>query len=160
MRLDGKISASVDVVSEVPHGSDLGPLLFKLYTSELFNIVGNHIVGYADDATIYAVIPRPLSRPRAMESLNQDLAGINSWGLKWYMRFNPKKTKSTVVSRPQTIASSYGDLTLGGAELEELKSLRILGGNLDSKLTINHLLCQRQPGVFELSNNFPGRKVI
>ena len=50
----------------------LGSLLFILYTSELFHIDGNHIVVHADDTTIYAVIPKPLSRPRVMEFLNQD----------------------------------------------------------------------------------------
>ena len=60
----------------------LRPLLFILYTSELFHIVGNHIVGYADSTTIYGVFPRPLSRPKGMESLNQDLAAINSRYLK------------------------------------------------------------------------------
>ena len=50
---------SLNMVSGVPQGSDLQPLLFILYISELFHIVGNHIVGYAEDTTIYAVIPRP-----------------------------------------------------------------------------------------------------
>ena len=49
---------------------------------ELFHIVGNDIVGYAGDTTIYAVIARPLTRPQVMESLNQDLATINSWCFK------------------------------------------------------------------------------
>ena len=66
MRLDGMVSASVDGVSGVPYGSVLGPLLFILYTSELFRIVGNHMVGYAVDTTIYVVISRPLSRPQVM----------------------------------------------------------------------------------------------
>ena len=61
VRLDGKVIASVNVVSRATQGSVFG-MLFILYTSELFHIVGNHIMGYADDATIYAVIPRPLSR--------------------------------------------------------------------------------------------------
>ena len=55
MRLDDKVTESVDVVSKVPQGSVLGPLLFILYTSELFLIVGNHMVTYADDTTTYAV---------------------------------------------------------------------------------------------------------
>ena len=44
-RLDGKVSASVDVVSGVIQGSVLEPLLFILYTFELFHIVENHMVG-------------------------------------------------------------------------------------------------------------------
>ena len=57
------------------------------------------------------------------------------------MRLNLKKTKSIVIIRSRTIAPGYGDLTLGGAELEKIKSLRILGVNIDSKLTSEaHLL--------------------
>ena len=40
-----------------------------------------------------------------------------------------------VVSRSRTNVSGYGDLTLGGVELEELKCLHIFGVTLDSKLT-------------------------
>ena len=80
---------SVDVVSGVPQGSVLGPLLFTLYTSELFHIVGNHMVGYANDTTIKPLIPTPLSRLQVMESLNQFLAAVHSWCLKWHMRLNP-----------------------------------------------------------------------
>ena len=70
-----------------------------------------------------------------MKSLNQDLTEINYWCLKCHMRLNPKKTKPVVVSRSRTIAPGYGDLTLSGAELEELKGLRLLGATLDSMLT-------------------------
>ena len=70
-----------------------------------------------------------------MESLNQDLAAINYWYLKWHMKLSPKKTKSTVISRSRTSAPGYGDLILGGAGLEEVKSLCILGITFDSKLT-------------------------
>ena len=59
---DGKVSASVDVVSSVPQGNVLGSLLFILHTSELFYTVGKHIVGYSNDTTTNAVIPRALSR--------------------------------------------------------------------------------------------------
>ena len=44
-------SKLVNVVSGVPQGSVLGPLLFLLYTSELFSILENKLIGYADDST-------------------------------------------------------------------------------------------------------------
>ena len=78
MRFDGKVSLAVDVVPVVPQGSVLGPL-FILCTSELFRIVGDHIVGYAGDA---AVISRLLLYPKVIKSLNQNMAAIYSWCLK------------------------------------------------------------------------------
>ena len=51
------------------------------------------------------------------------------------MKLCSKKTKSVMITRSQTIAPGYGDLTLGGAELEKIKCLGILGVTFDSKLT-------------------------
>ena len=70
-----------------------------------------------------------------IKSLNRDLAVFDCWCLNWHTKFNPKKTKSTVVSRFQTSTFGYSDLTIGGVELEEVKTLRILRVTLDSKLT-------------------------
>ena len=47
--VDGCRSKLVNVVSGVSQGSVLGPLLFLLYTSELFSILRNKLIGYADD---------------------------------------------------------------------------------------------------------------
>ena len=57
--VDGCRSKLVEVVSGVPPGSVLGTLLFLLYTSELFSILENKLIGYADDSTLMALcIPR------------------------------------------------------------------------------------------------------
>ena len=53
--MDGSRSKLVNVVLEVPQGSVLGRLLFLLYTSELFSILENKLIGYADDSTLMAV---------------------------------------------------------------------------------------------------------
>ena len=56
--VDGCCSKLVNVVSGVPQGSVLGSL-FLLYTSELFSILENKLIGYADDSTLMAVVPSP-----------------------------------------------------------------------------------------------------
>ena len=55
--VDGCRSKLVKVVSGVRRV--LGPLLFLLYTSELFSILENKLIGYADDSTLMAVVPCP-----------------------------------------------------------------------------------------------------
>ena len=57
--VDGCRSKLVNVVSGVQQGSVLGPLLFLLYTSELFSILENKLIGYAIDSTLIAVVPSP-----------------------------------------------------------------------------------------------------
>ena len=55
--VNGCRSKLVNDVSGVPQGSVLDPLLFLLYTSELFSILENKLIGYADDSTLMAVLP-------------------------------------------------------------------------------------------------------
>ena len=43
-------------------------LLFLLYTSELFSILKNKLIGYADDSTFMAVVPSPGVRVAVAES--------------------------------------------------------------------------------------------
>ena len=76
--VDGCRSKLVNVVSGVPQGSVLDPLLFLLYTSELFSILENKIIGYADDSTLMAVVPSPGARVTVAESLNRDLVRVNA----------------------------------------------------------------------------------
>ena len=57
--LDGCRCKLLNVVSGVSQGSVFGPLLFLLYTSELFSILENKLIGYADDSILIAVAPSP-----------------------------------------------------------------------------------------------------
>ena len=77
--VDGCRSKLVNVMSGVPQGSVLGPLLFLLHTSELFSILENKLIGYADDSTLIAVVPSPFVRVTVAESLNRDLVRVNAW---------------------------------------------------------------------------------
>ena len=77
--VDGCRSKLVNVVSGVSQGGVLGPLLFLLYTSELFYILENKLIGYADHFTLMAVVPSPGVRVAVAESLILDLGRVGEW---------------------------------------------------------------------------------
>ena len=51
-----------DLSRQTPTSDVQLPLLFLLYTSELFYILENRLIGYADDSTLMAVVPSPCRR--------------------------------------------------------------------------------------------------
>ena len=68
--VDGAASEWIQIISGVPQGSVLGPLLFIIYTSEMFELVKNRLFAYADDSTLLAVVRKPADRPAVAAYLN------------------------------------------------------------------------------------------
>ena len=133
--VDGCQSKVVNVVSGVPQVSVLGKLLLILYTSELFSILENKLVGYADNSTLMSLVPSPGIRVAVAESLIRDLDRVDEWCDLWGMKLNASKTKTMIVSRSHTMHPQSPPLTIGGTVLKECDNLVILGVTFDSKLT-------------------------
>ena len=74
--VNGCRSKLVNVVSGVMQDSFLGPLLFLLYTSEIFSILENKLIGYADHSTLMAVVYSPGVRVAVAESVIRDLGRV------------------------------------------------------------------------------------
>ena len=87
--------SGIQIISGVPLGSVLGPLLFNLYTSEMFELVKNRLFAYAIDTTLLTVVRNPADRHAVDASLDRDLARIREWCNHWCMILNPNKTKDT-----------------------------------------------------------------
>ena len=77
--MDGCRSKLVNVVSGVLQGSVLGPLLFLLYTSEIFSVLKNKLIGYADDSTLMAVVSSPGIRVAVAVSMIRDFGRVSEW---------------------------------------------------------------------------------
>ena len=71
--VDDAASEGIPIISGVPQGSVLGPLLFILYTSEMLELVYNKLFNYADDPTLRAVAHKPADRSAVAASLNRKL---------------------------------------------------------------------------------------
>ena len=139
--VDGAFSGVRPVISGVPQGSVLGPLLFLLYTSDLSNELENKLVQYADDSTLVITIPSPDVREAAAQSLSRDLERISCWCEQWGMKLNSKKTKTLIVSRSRTLYPAHPPVSIGDTVLENNEHLTILGVTFDSKLTFSeHLM--------------------
>ena len=104
----------------------MGPLLFLLYTSELFPILENKLICYADDSTLMAVVPSPGVRVAVAESLIRDLGRVSEWCDPWGMKLNASKTKTMIVSRSRTMHPQSPPLTIGGTVLKRSDDLVIL----------------------------------
>ena len=78
------------ILSGVPQGSVLGPLLFLVFINDLEEGIISQIKFFADDTSLYSVVKDP---EITASELNHDLEVINNWAKQWKMSFNPDPTK-------------------------------------------------------------------
>uniref|UniRef100_A0A131YS31 Tick transposon n=1 Tax=Rhipicephalus appendiculatus TaxID=34631 RepID=A0A131YS31_RHIAP len=133
VNLDGHLSDPLAVLSGVPQGSVLGPLLFLLYINDISSIAeeGVQVKLFADDCLIYATITKLDDQLRVQNCLQH----LDNWCRKWKMAINYSKSTYTHISRRKTIHSfSY---SIDGHLLVHAHQFKYLGVTITQKLTWN-----------------------
>uniref|UniRef100_A0A8C5LY07 Reverse transcriptase domain-containing protein n=1 Tax=Leptobrachium leishanense TaxID=445787 RepID=A0A8C5LY07_9ANUR len=121
------------VVSGVPQGSVIGPILFNLFINDLEIGIESHVSVFADDTKLGKVI----QCEQDVTSLQRDLDILGDWALKWQMRFNLDKCKVMHFG----VKNTQAIYTLNGTELGKSKQEKDLGIIIDFKLS-NNVQCQ------------------
>ena len=85
----GAISTPVKLVSGVPQGSVLGPILFVLYINDLADIFPDDVTSkyFADDAKLYTEIKTGDDIDRLQFSLNM----LSDWAETWQLNISIQK---------------------------------------------------------------------
>lgn len=78
-----------EVLSGVPQGSVLGPLLFLIYINDIDNGIASRILKFADDTKLY----RQVGTEEDIVKLRIDLERLVEWSSEWLMLFNTDKCK-------------------------------------------------------------------
>ena len=88
--LNGQTSEWRDIISGVPQGSVLGPLLFLIYINDLPGSLTSLCKIFADDTSLFSKVH---GINKSANELNGDLEKISRWGYQWKMQFNPDPNK-------------------------------------------------------------------
>ena len=82
-----------DVLSEIPQGSVLGPVLFVIYINSMPNTVKSKLYLFADDAKLY----REITSNKDVELLQEDLRKLEEWSKNSLKHFNEDKCREMTI---------------------------------------------------------------
>jgi len=121
----------------------MGPVLFTLYMSRLFNIISQHLPsvhGYADDTQIYLSF-RPCSihlEINAVSVIGKCIIDVHSWFIRNRLMINDAKTESLIIgTREQLEKTSIESITIGDTVIKPFESVRDLGSWFDAHMRMN-----------------------
>ena len=140
--INESLSKPFKLECSVPQGSCLGPLLFTLYRSELFEIIKYHqsmIHCYADDSQVYiSFSPNNRAEQQAVvRNMEECIRDIRFWMLNKDPNFNDDKTEFLIIGSSQQL-EKLDNITIhvGDSAIHPVPPARNLGCWFDSRLSM------------------------
>ena len=127
-------SDALNVISGVPQGSILGPLLFIIYVNDLaFTCPSSNLELYADDTTLYK---SGFNIQEIETNLQESLNVITKWCEINNMLIHPMKSKCMLVGSKFKLRNAKElKLVINDSFLENVTSQKILGVHVENTLT-------------------------
>ena len=119
--VNGVKSDWAPVLSGVPQGTVLAPLLLSLYINDISSDIESEIRLFAEDCVCY----RKIKDEEDTMKLQRDIDRLGSWARKWGMRFQPVQCNMMQLTRIRIMKIHASD-TLEGIDLENVEALNTL----------------------------------
>ena len=158
--VDNTNSTYINVVSGVPQGSVLGPLLFILFINDIDQVChfNTKLKLFADDVKMYSVIEKNNS---CSSTLQQSISNICRWAELWQFGINPNKTTVNILCNYSASCSRF--YSINNVPLPNCNNMLDLGITVDSNLTfkdhVNNIVSKSTQRCGVLFRGFASRQL-
>ena len=158
-KINNYFSTWADIISGIPQGSILGPLLFNIYLNDIFLFVDEtNLTNYADDNTPYAI---DLNIDQLMNRLTHDASILIRWFKDNYFKMNADKCQLLITNHVEDVSA-----VMDGENINCKKSVKLLGITIDNKLDFTEhvsnlckMVSQKLHALARISNYFDINKL-
>ena len=118
------------VLSGVPQGTVLGPLLFSLYINDITEDIDSELRFFADDCVCY----REIKDTEDTVKLQEDIDRLGCLARSWDMRFQPFVKCNIMQITRKRIKKINASYSLEGTVLDNVEKIKYLGVTITNDL--------------------------
>ena len=127
--VNGSKSVASQVISGIPQGTVLGPILFVVYINDLLDNITSDGFMFADDTKIFR---RITTRDDALK-LQEDIGKLEDWSNVWQLHFNHEKCHVLTMGKFENIQHAHRYVVYNN-EIDHVFEEKDLGVTIDSDL--------------------------
>ena len=128
--VNGTQSLPTSVLSGIPQGTVLGPVLFIIYINDILTNVDSKGYLFADDTKIF----RQITTVEDSVALQRDIKSLEDWTKHWLLSFNQDKCHVLTLGKFENITHTHR-YKLFGKEIDHVFEEKDLGVTFDSNMS-------------------------